>query len=154
MIERLNPHVRTPPDPRMSRQLTHLSNDIRLGASTKSFESVVRDEQSDGDPCGVETFESETGDSLFDEDEVRSESDDSKNEFGEVVGFLSDGGVEDDELTLYSGVVERELEQHDSRADVVARHGLREGKETKTISTRDASRSRVVRNSPCERILW
>ena len=88
----------------------------------------MRDVLSDRDSCGMETFESETGDSLFDEDEVRSKGDDSEDEFGEVVCFLSDGGVEDDELALDARVVERELEEHDPRADVVARHGLGEGR--------------------------
>lgn len=86
---------------------------------------------------------------------MRTESDDSKDEFGEVVCFLRDGCVQDDELTLDSRVVKRELEEHDSRADVVTRHGLeRRGRERERDQQRDASQPRLVQNSLCEQIPW
>jgi hypothetical protein len=84
----------------------------------------------------TETFESETRETILNEDEVRPVDDDPVDEFGEVGWFLSDSGIEHHELLLTS-VVEREADEHDARVDVVSRHSLEQGNETRVSEIED-----------------
>lgn len=70
-----------------------------------------------------ETFESETRQTILNEDEVRPVDDDPVDELGQVGWFLGDSGVEHHEL-LFTSVVEREANEHDARTDMVSRHSL------------------------------